>query len=225
MYYEGYVVFSWIFVKTILYYNAPHWPMLCFPQPTVISYTTFNVLTPSITISHNLLDSNACIQLKINSISRVHRVIILMETQSLGVTSTIFQEGPKHSRACHYLTICRWRQSGTKAPRRLHEAIMVAPRATTEAPRKLHEAATKPSQPRRLHEGLVNAPLRRRGASILWIFRHHHGCFVEPSRSLPRVLTNSTSPRCNRSSPKGVFIVNPRSPRRNRVSFQFLGSG
>ena len=62
------------------------------------------------------------------------------------------------SRPCHYLTNYRWHQGGTKAPRRLHEVTMVAPRATTEAPRRLHEAAAKPSQPRRLHEGLVNAP-------------------------------------------------------------------
>ena len=52
----------------------------------------------------------------------------------------------------------RWRQSSAKAPRRLHEATMAAPRATTEAPRRLHEAAAKPSEPRRFHEGLVNAP-------------------------------------------------------------------
>ena len=39
----------------------------------------------------------------------------------------------------------RWRQSSAKAPRRLHEATMVAPRATTEAPRRLHEAAVEPS--------------------------------------------------------------------------------
>ena len=70
-----------------------------------------------------------------------------------------------HSRACHYLTNCRWRQGGaeeaptlregsTKAPRRLHEATMVEPRATTEAPRRPRERSMTPA--RRIH--FVDAP-------------------------------------------------------------------
>ena len=40
----------------------------------------------------------------------------------------------------------RWRQSSAKAPRRLHEATMVAPRGTTEAPRRPRERPITPSR-------------------------------------------------------------------------------
>ena len=86
-----------------------------------------------------------------------------------------------------------WRQRSAKAPRRLHEATTVAPRATTEAPRTLHEAAAKPSQPPRLHEGFMKPPRS---------LRNHGGSTKAPSRLHE---SSTKAPRSNRGS-AGVSI-------------------
>ena len=96
-----------------------------------------------------------------------------------------------------------------------------------EAPRRLHEAGANPSQFFSNHGGSTKASRtlheRIHFVGALSPPQLLSGTFVEPFRSVYGAFTHSTSPRCNRSSLSGVFIVNPRPPRSNHVAFQFIG--
>ena len=126
-------------------------------------------------------------------------------------------------RACRYSSKCRWRQGSAKRPwclreqpRKLHEGFMKPPRSLRN-----HGGSTKAS--RALQDAVAAQPFSGcSGATIAsWSLR---GAVADPSRSLCGAFTNSTSPRCNPCSLKGVFIVNPRSPRRKHV-VSIFGAG
>ena len=93
----------------------------------------------------------------------------------------------------------RWRQSSAKAPRRLHEVTMVAPRATTETPRRPRERSMMPS--RRIHFMDTPAPPRLLHGAFVepsWSLR---GAFAEPLRSLHQINKPPMQPQL----PKGRF--------------------